>query len=62
MTNAQKEFVKKMQIYFATKDDTDYRNTMKKAQTDKNFENMIQSMTVDRLAGKSSLAKNKIQF
>ncbi len=39
-----------------------YSDIMKMAQKDKKFEKMIQSMTVDRAVGKSSLAKYKYKF
>ena len=36
-----------------------YNELLTEMQRDKNFEKLIHSMTVDRLAGKSSLAKGK---
>ncbi len=38
---------------------TDFINELK---SNKNFEKLVQSMTVDQLAGKNSLAKNRIKF
>lgn len=40
----------------------DYNDLVTKMQQDKNFERLIQSMTTDRLAGRSSLSKNNILF
>ena len=40
----------------------DYNDFVSQLQKDKQFENMILSMTVDRILGKSSLAKNKYQW
>lgn len=37
----------------------DYNDFVNKLKTDKRFEKMIQSMTVDQIAGRSSLAKHK---
>ncbi len=39
-----------------------YSGIMQIAQRDGNFEKMVQSMTIDRLAGKSSFAKRKYNF
>jgi hypothetical protein len=36
-----------------------YEEMLSSMQKDKNFEKLILSMSIDRLAGKSSLAKNK---
>lgn len=40
----------------------DYNDFVTKLQKDKKFENMIQAMTIGRLAKESSLAKNKIKW
>lgn len=40
----------------------DYEDFMNQISKDNQFEKMIQSMTVDRLAGKSKLAKNKYEW
>lgn len=37
-----------------------YNELLRQMQKDKNFEKLVLSMSVDRLAGKSSLAKNKV--
>jgi|GEM_PF-4243500 len=62
MTETQKAFVRKMQNYLQKRANGTYSETMNKARQDKNFERMIQSMTIDQLAGKSSLNKNQINF
>jgi hypothetical protein len=36
-----------------------YEELLSAMQKDKNFERLILSMSIDRIAGKSSLAKNK---
>lgn len=40
----------------------EYKDVMTLAQHDKEFESMVQAMTVDRIMGKSSLKKNKYNF
>lgn len=62
MTNSKYAAVEALKIYLARKNDKEYSAIMNKAKADKNFERMIQSITVDRLAGKSALDKNKINF
>lgn len=39
-----------------------YRSVMVTAQNDKRFEKLVQSVTIDRVAGASALAKGKIKF
>lgn len=41
---------------------TNYEDFMNRARKDEKFEDMIQSITIDRLNGKSSLAKNKYKW
>lgn len=40
----------------------DYNDLVNKMRSDGRFEKMVQSMTVDRVAGRSSLAKNKFRW
>lgn len=40
----------------------DYNDFVKQLQTDKKFEKLIESMTVDRMMGKGSLGKRRINF
>ena len=47
------------QIVFSMPNVRNYEQLLAEMQKDKNFERLVLSMSVDRLAGKSSLAKNK---
>ena len=40
----------------------DYNDFMNQLKKDDKFEKMIQSMTIDRLVGKSNIAKNKFKW
>ena len=62
MTQIQKQFIERLKEYFDNRDANNYNAVMQRAQKDNHFEKMIQNMTVDRLAGGSSLTKNNIKF
>lgn len=62
MTEKQKNFAKRLKKYFERKNDIEYSSVMTKAQHDNNFEKMIQSMTVGRIAGRNSLEKYHVKF
>ena len=46
-------------VVFDCKNIKNYDELLSMMQKDKNFERLILSMSIDRLAGKTSLAKNK---
>ena len=56
------ESVAKLKAYFNGLDNRIYRSVMGTAQNDKRFEKLVQSVTIDRVAGASALAKGKIKF
>ena len=62
MTQIQKQFIERLKEYFDNRDANNYNSVMQRAQKDNHFEKMIQTMTVDRLTGGSSLTKNNIKF
>lgn len=62
MTSKQEEFSKRLKRFFDNSDQYYYSLTMQRAQRDSNFEQFIQSMTVDRIAGRSQLEKMKYRF
>ena len=49
-------------ISFALPNVYNYKDFIREAQSDAKFERLVQSMTIDRVAGKSSLAKHKVKF
>lgn len=51
-----------MDVTFNLPNVTDTNTFMKELQSNKKFEKLVQSMTIDRLVGKNSLSKNKIRF
>lgn len=59
-SNVQSSYVQNFEnIIFSMPNVHGYNELLTEMQRDKNFEKLIHSMTVDRLAGKSSLAKGK---
>ena len=62
MTQTQTQFINRLKEYFDNRDDNNYSAVMSRAQKDNHFEQMVQTMTVDRLAGGNTLIKNNIRF
>lgn len=59
-SNVQNNYTQNLdKVIFSFPDMKNYDDILSAIQKDKNFERLIHAMTVDRLAGKSSLAKNK---
>lgn len=59
-SNAQNNYTQNLdKVIFSFPDMKNYDDILSAMRKDKNFERLIHAMTVDRLAGKSSLAKNK---
>ena len=56
------ESVKALKLLQQNIDRRIYNSVMTTAQRDKRFEKLVQSVTIDRVAGASALAKGKIKF
>ena len=56
------ESVKALKLLQQNIDRRIYNSVMFQAKKDMNFERLIQAMTIDRIAGKSVLAKGKAKF
>lgn len=60
-SNVQNNFTQNLdKVVFNLPNVKNYNELLSTMQKDKNFERLILSMSVDRIAGKSSLAKNKV--
>ena len=60
-SNVQNNYTQNLdKVVFNLPNVQNYNELISEMQKDKNFEKLILSMTIDRLAGKTSLAKNKI--
>lgn len=59
LTDKEKRFANKLKRYFENEDEYNYKSTVHRAIEDSDFEKLILSMTVDRIAGGSALAKYK---
>lgn len=59
MTPIQNKLVDKLSRYFANVDEYNYKMICRSQIHDKNYEEMIQSMTVGRMMGGTPLAKYK---
>lgn len=63
MTDKMARFAQKVKTYTANRDAYNYSATMRQAQEDKQFEKFVQSMTIDRMAGRATgLTKTKYRF
>lgn len=63
MTDKMARFAQKVNAYVANIDAYNYSATMQQAQHDKEFENFVQSMTIDRIVNKATeLTKRKYRF
>lgn len=51
-----------LKSYIERKKKQNYSDMMEQAKKDKNFEAMIQDMTIGAIAGKSKLEKNKYRY
>lgn len=59
-SNVQSNYVQHFEnVTFSMPNVHGYNELLKEMQNDKTFEKLILSMTIDRIAGKSSLAKGK---
>ena len=59
-SNVQNNYTQNLEkVVFNLPNVQNYNELISEMQKDKNFEKLILSMTIDRIAGKSSLAKNK---
>lgn len=64
MTETQTNFVNKFGKYtkHLEKNKLDYNNLMRRMQNDKDFDKMINAMTMARIKGKSAFEKHNIKF
>lgn len=60
-SNAQSSYTQNLdKVVFNLPNVKNYEELLSEMQKDKNFEKLIHSMSIDRLAGRSALAKNKV--
>ncbi len=57
MTATQKLLVDKLSRYFANVDEYNYKKIIKTQIRDKDYENLLLSMTIDRIPGRSGMKK-----
>ncbi len=58
LTEGKRKLINKLKLM----QEQTYSNVMNQAKSDTKFASMVQSMTIDRVAGKTALTKNKFNF